>query len=231
MDISRISARTSAGTPGRPVRCRLFHVQNRRKPRRCQASTVAGSTTWSAALHPCHRCDSHAHSTRSRVVKRIRGRRERVATANWCRSARISRCSTALNRIVPLGERHLRRALAEYVAHYHGERNHQGLENELIDCPPRQRTRGPVRRRQRIGGILSHYYQSAAQSYRSFEFWDSTSERPLSADHAASDEATASRCREISAESSGPDPDRECETRDTAVPLSFACCPRDAFEA
>jgi hypothetical protein len=99
MDISRISARTSAGTPGRRVRCRLFHVQNRRKPRRCQASTVAGWTTWSAALHPCHRCDSYAHSTRSRVVKRIRGRRERVATANWCRSARISRCSTARERI------------------------------------------------------------------------------------------------------------------------------------
>jgi hypothetical protein len=42
LDISRINARMSAGTPGRPVRCRLFHVQNRRKPRRCQASTVAG---------------------------------------------------------------------------------------------------------------------------------------------------------------------------------------------
>ena len=98
MDISRINARTSAGTPGRPVRCRLFHVQNRRKPRRCQASTVAGCTTWSAALQPCHRCDSHAHSTRSMVVKRSRGRRERFATANWCRSARISRCSTARER-------------------------------------------------------------------------------------------------------------------------------------
>ena len=67
-----------------------------------------------------------------------------------------------LNGIVPLGERHLRRALAEYVEHYHGERNHQGLGNDLIDRPPRQRTREPVRRRQRMGGILSHYYRSAA---------------------------------------------------------------------
>ena len=33
-----------------------------------------------------------------------------------------------LNRVIPLGERHLRRTLAEFVAHYHGERNHQGLE-------------------------------------------------------------------------------------------------------
>ena len=43
-----------------------------------------------------------------------------------------------LNRVIPLGERHLRRTLAEFVAHYHGERNHQGLDNELIDRPPRQ---------------------------------------------------------------------------------------------
>jgi transposase InsO family protein len=38
-----------------------------------------------------------------------------------------------LNKVIPLGGRHLRRTLAEFVAHYHGERNHQGLGNELID--------------------------------------------------------------------------------------------------
>ena len=38
-----------------------------------------------------------------------------------------------LNRINPFGERHLRRTIAEFVAHYHGERNHQGLANELIE--------------------------------------------------------------------------------------------------
>jgi transposase InsO family protein len=37
-----------------------------------------------------------------------------------------------LDRIVPIGERHFRRALAEYVEHYHLERNHQGLHNRLI---------------------------------------------------------------------------------------------------
>jgi hypothetical protein len=31
-----------------------------------------------------------------------------------------------LNRLIPLGERHLRRTLADFDAHYHGERNHQG---------------------------------------------------------------------------------------------------------
>jgi hypothetical protein len=66
-----------------------------------------------------------------------------------------------LNRAVPLGERHLRTILHEFAAHYHHERNHQGLANELIE-PPVQRPSGAVRRRQRVGGILSYYYRSAA---------------------------------------------------------------------
>src|SRR5207302_3182274 len=41
-----------------------------------------------------------------------------------------------LNRVIPFGERHLRRTIAEFVAHYHCERNHQGLENELIERAP-----------------------------------------------------------------------------------------------
>jgi Integrase core domain len=71
-------------------------------------------------------------------------------------------CEECLDRVIPLGERHLRRTLADFVAHYHGERNHQGLSNELIERAPRQRTDGPVRRRERIGGLLSYYYRAAA---------------------------------------------------------------------
>jgi transposase InsO family protein len=41
--------------------------------------------------------------------------------------------SECLDRIVPLGEWHLRRTIREYVEHYHQERNHQGLENQLIE--------------------------------------------------------------------------------------------------
>ena len=45
-----------------------------------------------------------------------------------------------LDRMIPLGERHFRHAVAEFVAHYHCERNHQGLDNELIgDSGPRHR--------------------------------------------------------------------------------------------
>ena len=37
-----------------------------------------------------------------------------------------------LNRIVLLGEQHRRRAVSEFVEHYHLERNHQGIDNQLI---------------------------------------------------------------------------------------------------
>ena len=67
-----------------------------------------------------------------------------------------------LDRIVPLGERHLQRTLQEFATHYHHERNHQGLRNELIELRHAQRPTGAVRRRQRVGGILNFYYRSAA---------------------------------------------------------------------
>jgi Integrase core domain len=68
-----------------------------------------------------------------------------------------------LNRIVPLGERHLRRAVGEFVAHYHGERNHQGLENCLIDQAPKPaNTNGQILRRERLGGLLNYYERQAA---------------------------------------------------------------------
>jgi len=68
-----------------------------------------------------------------------------------------------LGRMVLLGEGHLRRAVHEYVAHYHLERNHQGLANALID-PPAEPTsvHGPVVRRQRLGGLLNSYHREAA---------------------------------------------------------------------
>jgi putative transposase len=67
-----------------------------------------------------------------------------------------------LDRIVPLGERHLRRTLQEFAAHYHRERNHQGLGNELLERAHEQVRSGAVRRRERVGGTLNFYYRSAA---------------------------------------------------------------------
>ena len=66
-----------------------------------------------------------------------------------------------LDRLVILGERHLRRAIAEYVEHYHQERTHQGLGNRVIEGVPEPNS-GRVARRERLGGILSHYYRDAA---------------------------------------------------------------------
>jgi putative transposase len=71
--------------------------------------------------------------------------------------------SECLAQIIPLSERHLRSALSEFTEHYHLERNHQGIENRLIDCWQRDRTRpGDIRRRERLGGVLNYYYREAA---------------------------------------------------------------------
>jgi transposase InsO family protein len=71
--------------------------------------------------------------------------------------------SECLDRIVPLGEAHLRRAVCEYVAHYHLERNHQGLANALIDDNLEDAVEtGAVARRERLGGLLNFYHRKAA---------------------------------------------------------------------
>jgi transposase InsO family protein len=66
-----------------------------------------------------------------------------------------------LDRLIPLGERHFRRAVAEYVQHYHGERNHQGLDNRLISCQPVIKMTSRVRRHPRLGGLLNFYARAA----------------------------------------------------------------------
>jgi len=67
-----------------------------------------------------------------------------------------------LNRIVPLGESHLRRAISEYMEHYHEERNHQGLENALITPRSPMKSDGKVFHRERLGSLLSFHYREAA---------------------------------------------------------------------
>ena len=69
-----------------------------------------------------------------------------------------------LRRVIPLGERHLRHVLTQYVEHYHGERNHQGLGNQLIEPLPANSNagEGAVRRRERLGGVLNYFYRDAA---------------------------------------------------------------------
>jgi putative transposase len=66
-----------------------------------------------------------------------------------------------LDRRIPIGERHVRRAVTEYVDHDHGERNHQGLDNRLISGPSVIQPTSRVRRRPRLGGLLSFYERAA----------------------------------------------------------------------
>ena len=68
-----------------------------------------------------------------------------------------------LDRMIFVGQGSLRRAVAEYITHYHRERNHQGLENRLIQSDAAAEDRhGHIHRRQRLGGMLNYYYQAAA---------------------------------------------------------------------
>lgn len=67
------------------------------------------------------------------------------------------------DKMIFFGEKHLRHTISEFMLHYHEERPHQGLGNErivkpMLDPP----TTGPVRCRERLGGLLKTYYRQAA---------------------------------------------------------------------
>jgi transposase InsO family protein len=78
----------------------------------------------------------------------------------WVRSVK----EECLSRLILFGEASLRRALTQYMAHFHHERNHQGKGNVLLFPPASQDKAhaGPVRRRERLGGLLKYYERDAA---------------------------------------------------------------------
>ena len=70
---------------------------------------------------------------------------------------------SCLDRMIFFGEGSLRTAIQNFVAHYHSERNHQGLANQLISPEAGHfGSAGEVQRRQRLGGMLNYYYRAAA---------------------------------------------------------------------
>ena len=77
----------------------------------------------------------------------------------WVRSVKEER----LPKVILFGERSLRRALSDYVEHFHAERNHQG-KGSTCSFPrdTHRRREGPVRCRERLGGLLRYYHQKAA---------------------------------------------------------------------
>ncbi len=79
----------------------------------------------------------------------------------WVKSVK----EECLSKLIIFGEASLRRALREYVTHYHEERNHQGKGNVLLF--PLNRQSAPssdrsVRCRERLGGLLKYYHREAA---------------------------------------------------------------------
>jgi putative transposase len=71
--------------------------------------------------------------------------------------------SECLGRMILFGEHSLRNAVRSYVEHYHKERNHQGLENSIIEPSEEVGQRdGEIECRERLGGLLRYYYRNAA---------------------------------------------------------------------
>ena len=70
--------------------------------------------------------------------------------------------SECLHKLILFGETATRRAVRAFVMHYHTERNHQGLDNELIvpmDGPPDMEAE--IETAERLGGLLRSYRRAA----------------------------------------------------------------------
>jgi transposase InsO family protein len=77
----------------------------------------------------------------------------------WVKSVK----EECLSRLILFGEASLRRALQNYLPHYHEERNHQGKGNVLLFPQITQLPRdAPVQCRERLGGLLRYYHRQAA---------------------------------------------------------------------
>jgi transposase InsO family protein len=94
-----------------------------------------------------------------RVVKTpARAPKANAIAERWVQSARRE----AADRMLMLGEGHVRSAMTEYVDHYNRARPHRGLG---LDVPLRSSTgapRGPVTRSSRLGGLINEYSRIAA---------------------------------------------------------------------
>ena len=77
----------------------------------------------------------------------------------WVRSVK----EECLDPLILFGERSLHHALKEYLAHHQHERNHRGLDN-VIPFPDQlsSEPKGPVRKSERLGGLLNFYHRAAA---------------------------------------------------------------------
>jgi len=75
----------------------------------------------------------------------------------------LSLKSDCLDRMIFFGERSLRNTINQYMVHYHTERNHQGLNNQLVErAGDLDSSTGAVTCHERLGGMLKYYHRQAA---------------------------------------------------------------------
>ena len=67
--------------------------------------------------------------------------------------------SECLNKMLIFGEAHLRHLVSEYMEHYHTERPHQGIGNNII--APLPQGNGKIVCHERLGGLLKSYRRAA----------------------------------------------------------------------
>lgn len=77
----------------------------------------------------------------------------------WVRSIK----EECLSKLILFGEKSLQRAVSNFLEHYHQERNHQGKDNLLLFpvAVPEAGSRGAIRCRERLGGLLKYYSRAA----------------------------------------------------------------------
>ncbi|MCZ6692140.1 MAG: integrase core domain-containing protein [Planctomycetota bacterium] len=67
-----------------------------------------------------------------------------------------------LSGFLVIGEKALHMIISEFLAHYHGERNHQGVGNRLLFPENVLGDHGTIATPERLGGKLKYYYREAA---------------------------------------------------------------------
>ena len=67
-----------------------------------------------------------------------------------------------LNKMIFFSEKQLRHVVSEYIEHYNTERPHQGIGNVPITPTDDQPVAGKIECKERLGGMLKHYYRKAA---------------------------------------------------------------------
>lgn len=67
-----------------------------------------------------------------------------------------------LSRLVFLSQQHLHTTLSTFADYYRQRRNHQGIQNKLIEPPTSFPKAGPIRCRNELGGLLNYYYREVA---------------------------------------------------------------------